>query len=283
MNFDFNYILLPATLLCGLAWLLQKWRNRLARHALESSADESASAGAEPSAAPAPGKPKQGLIFFLGDLFPILFVVFFIRSFIVEPYQIPSGSMLPTLRVGDFILVSKSAYGVRAPLSNTRLIPWGEPERGDILVFEFPQDKSTRYIKRVVGLPGDRIELNATSLAVNGVQFQLSELDDDSKQRNLGPGLKAFREDNGEHQYSVARDLTQLLLAGGLLRARKDSWEVPPGHYFVLGDNRENSNDSRYWGFVPEENVIGRAFFIWLYLQGWSSWPSFDNFGSIDG
>ena len=253
MNFDFNYILLPVTLACLVAWLVQRRRRK---HN--------------------PDTPKKGLVYLGADIFPILFLVFVFRSFIIEPYQIPSGSMIPSLRVGDFILVNKFAYGVRLPISNNKIIPVGEPERGDILVFQFPEDPEIRYIKRVIGTPGDIVELSPTYLTVNGVEHSLQplELDYEIPQTR---SLEFFTESNGATQYKVARDLARLAFAGGV----EGRWEIPEDHYFVLGDNRENSNDSRYWGLVPEANVIGEAFFIWLHVQSLSK-INFSNFGSID-
>ena len=261
MHFDFNYILLPVTLICFVAWLIYQRRQKLARQT-EASADIPAKVN------------KKGFVYFCADIFPILLLVFVLRSFVVEPYQIPSGSMLPSLQIGDFILVNKFAYGVRLPISNSRLIPVGEPQRGDILVFEFPQDRQTRYIKRVVGVPGDRINLSAAGVQVNGKPHALTQLNADSGSSQLS----VFREDNGEHSYTIARDRLRALFSNNAA----NEWLVPEGQYFVLGDNRDNSNDSRYWGFVPEDHVIGKAFFIWMQLKGLSELPSFSTFGFID-
>lgn len=202
---------------------------------------------------------------------PVLLIVFLLRGFVAEPFRIPSGSMLPTLEVGDFILVNKFAYGIRLPILHTKILSVDEPERGDIMVFRVPTDDKTSYIKRVIGLPGDVIEYKNKALYVNG-QLVESEL--------VGDYI-AFGETRAQNRYlqtiladSNGRETVEyssLLNKKSYSRfARNREWTVPEGHYFMMGDNRDNSSDGRVWGFMPNENVIGKAFFIWFH---WNSQP----------
>jgi len=206
------------------------------------------------------------LVEYARSFFPVILVVFLIRSFIVEPFKIPSGSMMPTLLVGDFILVNKFTYGLRVPVLNHTFLEMKHPQRGEVMVFHFPKDPSLDYIKRVVGLPGDKIEYRDKHLSINGQPLE-TKLDGDYSY--VAPGLnqvsvKRYKEQLGEHNHDILIDEGNPVVDGEVT--------VPQGHYFVMGDNRDNSNDSRFWGFVPEDNVVGKAFFIW-----WS----FDNFGRI--
>lgn len=208
------------------------------------------------------------------SFFPVILVVFILRSFIIEPFKIPSGSMIPTLLVGDYILVSKSSYGMRLPILNNKLIPTGDVERGDVVVFRYPRDKSLDYIKRVVGLPGDKVEYRNKRLSINGKLLTVERLDDYqySDSRSYTTALQ-FREtlDDSEHLILVEPDEPTVRLMGVRQFSSRDKCvysdngficTVPEGHYFTLGDNRDSSSDSRYWGFVPDENVIGRAFMV---------------------
>jgi signal peptidase I len=200
------------------------------------------------------------------SFFPVILVVFLVRSFLVEPFKIPSGSMMPTLVAGDFILVNKYAYGLRVPLLNNTFFEVGHPERGDVFVFHYPPDPSIDYIKRVVGLPGDRIAYRDKKLYVNGVLQEQTYIEDYSY---VGSGLnmvnaKHYSEQLGDTSHDILIEENSITIDGEVV--------VPPGHYFAMGDNRDNSKDSRVWGFVPENNLVGRAFMIW-----WN----FDNFGRI--
>ena len=217
------------------------------------------------------------------SLISVLLIVLVIRSFIVEPFTIPSGSMLPTLQVHDFILVNKFSYGLRLPVTNTKIIPVGEPERGDVMVFKFPEDTRQNFIKRVVGLPGDRVAVRDNVVYVNGEPVE-RELVDSGR---IAP--RVWRREYIEH----LGEAEHLIWQEGLIDpyngepripqgGTQGEWEVPEGSYFVMGDNRDNSNDSRFWGVVPERLVVGEAFLIWMHWDPIFSLPSFSRNGSID-
>lgn len=201
--------------------------------------------------------------------FPVILLVFALRSFVVEPFRIPSGSMLPSLHVGDFILVNKFSYGLRLPILNTKMFDTSDPERGDVMVFRFPHDQSINFIKRVVGLPRDHVVYEDKKLSINGRPIAQEEI-----------GVYPFQE--GGKRHVVAAQLAELLddakhqiLVDTSRPTTRMEFRVPDGHFFVMGDNRDYSNDSRYWGFVPESLIIGKAFFIWF------SWDS-ANGGGVD-
>ena len=203
-------------------------------------------------------KQKVPLIIAYGkSFFPILLAVFIIRSFIVEPFKIPSGSMMPTLIPGDFIVVNKFSYGIRFPVWNKTLINLGKPNRGDISVFHYPKNPSIDYIKRVIGLPGDEIRYENKELFINGEIINKEFLGKYSYTFNENEMLEAseFIEILDNSNYSIlVHDIP----------SENYKFKVPEGHYFVMGDNRDNSSDSRVWGFVPDELLVGKAFFIWL-------------------
>jgi signal peptidase I len=198
------------------------------------------------------------LIEYSKAFFPVILLVFVLRSFIVEPFRIPSGSMLPSLHVGDFILVNKFGYGIRIPVINQKVLEIDSPERGDVMVFRFPHDKTINFIKRVIGLPGDKVDYRDKKLFINGVEVPRSDVTEypfqESGRRHVV--AKRFVEALGDNKHHILVDPGK--------KTTSMSFSVPPGHYFVMGDNRDYSNDSRYWGFVPEANVIGKAFFIWF-------------------
>ncbi|WP_020210497.1 signal peptidase I [Gilvimarinus chinensis] len=215
------------------------------------------------------------LVEYSKSFFPVLLVVFVLRSFVAEPFQIPSGSMEPTLDIGDFILVNKYTYGIRLPVINKKVIPINEPERGDVMVFFPPHLPDTYYIKRVIGLPGDTIEYTDHQLTVNGEPVP------ENLQAVLPPQRPQFRlveETLGEHTYTSRKYLRPGQYS------RRGSWTVPEGHYFMMGDNRDNSFDSRGWDdpFVPEDHIVGKAVAVWMHWDSLFSLPSFDRAGAIN-
>jgi len=225
------------------------------------------------------------LVEYAKSFFPVILVVFVLRSFLVEPFKIPSGSMMSTLLVGDFILVNKHTYGIRLPVINQKIVDINLPQRGDVMVFRFPEDPSLDYIKRVVGLPGDRVSYRDKKLTINGLEIPLVRQADYNYTKSGLNYVKAtqYLETLGDHIHEtlVQPDAPNLRFNDVKvfpLRQNCDYNEesftctVPPGQYFTMGDNRDDSNDSRYWGFVPERNIVGRAFMIW-----WN----FDDFGRI--
>lgn len=246
---NFELILVGLTLLSGVIVLVDKLFFRAARTQVE--------------------KPDPLLVDYARSFFPVLLVVVVLRSFVAEPFRIPSGSMMPTLEVGDFILVNKFAYGVRLPVVRTKIIPGSEPKRGDVIVFKYPKQPDVDYIKRVIGLPGDRIRYENKQLTINGQVIPQEKLGiypgDGANGRDVGALL--MRED----LLGVVHEILQRPGAVG----PEGEFTVPAGKYFVMGDNRDNSNDSRYWGFVPEENLVGRAMLVWMNLdtQGWHVKP----------
>lgn len=204
----------------------------------------------------------SALVDYSRSLFPVVIIVFALRSFLVEPFRIPSGSMLPTLHLGDFILVNKFSYGVRLPIIYTKILPTGAPDRGDVAVFRYPEDTKVNFIKRVVGLPGDEIEVRGKRLFINGEQVKAEMIDPAFDDRFAGGGLNVSRLQN------TIGDTTHDFLVNNGRGSKGFKGKVPENAYFVLGDNRDNSRDSRFWGFVPEENLVGKAFLIWFNLTG---------------
>lgn len=212
------------------------------------------------------------------SFFPVILAVFLLRSFLVEPFKIPSGSMIPTLHVGDFILVNKFTYGIRLPIADIKLVEVNKPQRGDVMVFRYPVNPSMNFIKRVVGVPGDVIEYHNKQLTINGVlQQQHAEGEDDYTDERTGFKVRAmkFSENLNGHQHPIlVRPDRPLLDPNGVMdfpnrgdcTITEDDLRctVPPGNYFMMGDNRDNSEDSRYWGFVPDRNIVGKAFVIWM-------------------
>ena len=206
-------------------------------------------------------------------LFPVIISVFFLRSFIVEPFKIPSGSMIPTLLVGDLILVNKFHYGLRLPVLNTKMTDGEKPQRGDVMVFRYPPKPSLDYIKRVVGLPGDTVAYLNKRLTINGQAVpteSVPEFFDEDAMRYF----KQYEEKFGTQSHRLLNDEQRPAFVPGADRfpgydncnytVEGVSCEVPEGHFFMMGDNRDNSMDSRYWGFVPEKNIVGKAFYVWM-------------------
>jgi len=194
----------------------------------------------------------------------------------MEPFKIPSGSMLPTLRVGDFILVNKFTYGLRVPIAGWELLDLGDPERGDVIVFQYPKDESVDYIKRIVAGPGDELVFRNQSLLVNGEPVAKAPVGPFVYQSHGRARYgNRIRETVNGGDYQVLYTRTG---HGG--RSVRKPYKVPEGEYFVMGDNRNNSNDSRYWGTVPEENILGRAFFIWWSWDGGENSPRWGRLGN---
>lgn len=214
-----------------------------------------------------PLAPQPWFIDLPRSLFPVLFVVVAIRSFVVEPFQIPSGSMLPTLKIGDFIAVNKFAYGVRLPVLNTKILPVGMPQRGDVIVFRYPVNPSQHFIKRVIGVPGDRLHYENRTLTINGQEVPKSLI---AAQASDDPYNQLWRETLGGVEHDLYVNPVAHFRDSELETKVQGPWDivVPEGRYFAMGDNRDNSQDSRFWGFVPEENIVGRTFAVWMH---WSS------------
>ena len=256
MTFDFPALLVGATILTGMAWgldtvFLAPGRRRKAASLLESGAD----AGSEQVVKTLK---ESTWVEYCKSFFPVILAVLLLRSFLVEPFRIPSGSMMPTLLVGDFILVNKFSYGLRLPVLNSKIIEIGKPERGDVVVFRYPKDPSVDYIKRVVGLPGDKIGYYNKIVYVNGKpagQVPAGVYVGEGSGVSMS-GASERREQLGDVQH----DILVMPRTPGL----EGEYLVGANEYFVMGDNRDNSNDSRYWGTVPEGNLVGKAFRIWM-------------------
>jgi signal peptidase I len=224
----------------------------------------------------APQSKQPWWVEYSASFFPVILIVFLLRSFLVEPFKIPSSSMVPTLLVGDFILVNKFAYGIRLPVANRKVIGIDNPQRGDVMVFRFPEDPSLDYIKRVVGLPGDRLEYRNKRLSINGEPVPTRQMDDYLSRERMQFSHR-YVETLGAagHQILLDEDAPAFMSPSRSFPFSGNcnynmsgfSCTVPPGHYFMMGDNRDNSSDSRVWGFVPDENIVGKAFFIWLNLN----------------
>ncbi len=249
-GFDFALILVIATAVTGIVWLI----------------DSLAFAPSRRSSTDGSTRPEPLLVEYSKSFFPVLLIVLLLRSFVFEPFRIPSGSMMPTLLTGDFIFVNKFSYGLRLPVLNMKFLDLGEVERGDVVVFRYPPEPSINYIKRVVGLPGDVIEYSETEkeLTINGQKVPVVPVGAYPDQ----PQSTLVRETLGSHEHD-ALWMTYRNGPGGVYR-------VPDGHYFMMGDNRDNSEDSRFpdkVGFVPEANLVGKAELVWM------SWQSFSEGG----
>lgn len=253
MNINFSALLVSLTLICGLIWALDRWLSLPRRKARAAGIIDQEEAGkilAEPK-----------LVEYARSFFPIFLVVLILRSFLVEPFRIPSNSMMPTLLTGDFILVNKFSYGLRLPVLNSKFIDIGSPHRGDVVVFRSPEKPDEDYIKRVVGVPGDRVQYRNKRVFINGEEMPQEEV---GKYRGVGSGVQMtgtvhLTENLSGTDHSILVDTRRL--------SRTIDEVIPEGQYFVMGDNRDYSNDSRFWGTVPEENLVGKAFLIWFYYD----------------
>ncbi|TWI58787.1 signal peptidase I [Pseudomonas duriflava] len=267
MSFNFPLLLVVAVAVCGglalfdLIFLAPRRRMRIAAYQGQVT---------EPDPIALDNLRKEPLLVEYGkSFFPVLAIVLILRSFLVEPFQIPSGSMKPTLEVGDFILVNKFAYGIRLPVIDTKIIPVSDPQRGDVMVFRYPSDPSINYIKRVVGIPGDTIRYTSDKqLFINGQLVSKRLIGEEPG--SLG-SARLYNEKLGEIEHTIREEMTRYNMPAN------NEWTVPAGNYFMMGDNRDNSNDSRYWsdpgiphdllGMVPDKNIVGKAFAVWM------SWP----------
>ncbi len=262
MNIDFAFVLVMLTLAAGIIWLVDSLLFRQKR--MDRAVQKSIEAPLEPV-----------LVEYARSLFPVLLAVLVFRSFLFEPFKIPSGSMIPTLLVGDFIVVNKFSYGVRLPVLNKKIFSTGEPQRGDVVVFRYPRDPSVNFIKRAVGLPGDTITYRNEQLYVNGEKVEKQSLgrftSSDIKCTTPARDATQFSEQLGDVKHNILMHSNS---------GRNGQWVVPAGHYFMMGDNRDRSNDSRMWGFVPEQNLVGRAVGIWLnfdFEKGCADWSRIGN------
>lgn len=266
MDINFPLVLVVLTFATGMIWLLDLLILRKRRPAFEGATE---GAGTDSGTGESEPPKEPYLVELSKSFFPVLAIVLVLRSFLIEPFQIPSGSMLPTLEVGDFILVNKYAYGLRLPVAGTKVLEVDDPQRGDIMVFRFPEDGTTNYIKRVVGVPGDKIRYADHRLWVNGEEVETTV------EASL-PRMKVLQEILGDTEHLIMHTTSRRNPEA------EGEWTIGEGEYFVMGDNRDNSNDSRFWGVVPDEMVVGKAFAIWMHWQSFTSLPSFDRVGGIE-
>ena len=272
MDIDFSLVLVILVAVCGGLWLLDFLLIKRSRvEAIENykrtqvsgrKKDEIDHALAELSKEPL-------IIEYAKSFFPVLFLVLVLRSFLIEPFQIPTGSMIPTLNVGDFILVNKYAYGIRLPVIGTKIVSIDDPKRGEVMVF-IPPHENKYYIKRVIGLPGDTVRYENKTLFINGEEIQKDYVKNITVDTSIG-GLAGTL--SSETLGFVIHPTQHIDVAGG--RRLRTTWVVPGGHYFMMGDNRDNSADSREWGPVSEENIVGKAIAVWMHKDPGFNIPTF--------
>ena len=295
---NFALLLFLATLVTGLYWLAERLyflpQRREAAARLEASAvrrrgDLVAQGITQVDGDVALGRQRLLMqpwwLDWTAGLFPVILAVFVLRSFLFEPFKIPSGSMIPTLLVGDLILVNKFTYGVRLPVINTKLTEGHTPQRGDVMVFRYPPKPSLDYIKRVVGVPGDEVAYLNKKLTINGQPLSKQPLSDFFDEDAM-LYFKQFEEVLGERHHRILNDDNRPAFIPGAddFQYKQNCrysvegvvCKVPEGHYFMMGDNRDNSLDSRYWGFVPDRNIVGKAFFIWMNFGNFRRIGSFE-------
>jgi signal peptidase I len=294
---NFALLLFLATVVTGLYWLAEvlyfRPKRRLDAERLEASAARRRSELAAKGIKPGEGDvadARQRLLMqpwwldWTAGLFPVILAVFVLRSFLFEPFKIPSGSMIPTLLVGDLILVNKFTYGIRLPVINTKLTEGQAPRRGDVMVFRYPPKPSLDYIKRVVGVPGDEVAYLNKQLTINGKPVPKTAVADFFDEDAM-LYFKQYEEVLGERRHRLLNDDNRPAFIPGVenFPFRQNCrysvegvvCKVPEGHYFMMGDNRDNSLDSRYWGFVPDNNIVGKAFFIWMNFGNFKRIGSF--------
>ncbi len=295
---NFALLLFLATVVTGIYWLAERFYFLPQRHkaadALEAQAQQRRADLGKMGITQVDGdvdEAKRRLIMqpwwldWTAGLFPVIVVVFLLRSFLFEPFKIPSGSMIPTLLVGDLILVNKYTYGVRLPVINHKVTDGNSPQRGDVMVFRFPPKPSLDYIKRVVGVPGDEVAYLNKRLTINGKPIPttaLPEFFDEDAMRYF----PQFSEALNDMPHRILNDPARPAMVAGAeeFPFRQNCrysvegvvCKVPAGHYFVMGDNRDNSLDSRYWGFVPDRNIVGKAFFVWMNFSNLKRIGSFN-------
>jgi signal peptidase I len=261
MDIDFPLVLTWAVLICGAVWLFDvvvlKPRRRRAADSLR------ASGGKEADLDRVLAEPR--LVEYARSFFPVLLVVLLLRSFLAEPYQIPSESMVPTLEVGDFVLVNKYAYGLRLPVLGTKILAIGEPKRGDVMVFIPPHDPRY-YIKRVIGIPGDRIRYENKALHINGERVDYQLVREFEAYLPAPVPIREYQETLDGREHRIYRYPT---------RDQPGEWVVPEGSYFMMGDNRGRSADSREWGFASEDHIVGKAVAIWVHKDPGLALPTF--------
>jgi signal peptidase I len=279
MDIDFPLILVILVFGSGLIWLLDALLLAPGRRRIASELQgqfpqwdqEGSSQSGKYHAQLAATAREPVVVEYAKSFFPVLLVVFVLRSFLVEPFQIPSSSMVPTLQVGDYILVNKYTYGIRLPVLRTKVLALNEPKRGDVMVFFPPHMNDTYFIKRVVGLPGDTVSYRNKRLFVNGQEVPEEMLG------VVPEGASRFRvglETLGDASHLIQVDMAR--------PSRDFSVVVKPDHYFMMGDNRDNSSDSRIWGQVPEKDIVGKAFAVWMHWDSFLSVPSFSRVGLIE-
>ncbi|MEQ1559759.1 MAG: signal peptidase I [Methyloglobulus sp.] len=256
MDFDFSFFLFVASLVTGVIWggylLILKSKGL---HFNEHN--------------------EPAVVEYARSFFPIVLIVFLLRSFLAEPFRIPSASMMPTLLIGDFLLVNKFTYGIRLPVINKKIIELNEPARGDIVVFRFPKDPAVDYIKRVIGLPGDKVSYYDKKLYINDMPVTQVSL---GSYQGVGQGEDMT---GSEHLEENLTGVNHSILIRNEAPTVEGTYVIPAGNYFVMGDNRDNSNDSRYWGTVPEENLVGKAFFIWMNWDWQHKGIGFSRIGTV--
>jgi len=283
---NFSLLLLLAVVVTGVYWVAERWfflpRRRAAAERAVAEAqrrrEELSRQGVTADHADLEALRQKLLaqpwwLDWTAGLFPVILAVFVLRSFLFEPFKIPSGSMIPTLQVGDLILVNKYHYGVRLPVVNTKVIDNHTPQRGDVIVFRYPPKPSLDYIKRVVGVPGDEVAYLNKQLFINGEPVPREPLADYYDAAAMRYRKQFTEEIGGKRVHTLVDDDRPAFIPAAAEFAGRDqcrysiegvTCRVPDGHYFVMGDNRDNSLDSRYWGFVPDANIVGKAFFVWM-------------------